>query len=118
MPLVRARWVVPVLGLGNTVGLTCAGIALLAGGAGQPGDQPPCSDPGVRRARASLGRWRVRAAGALVSAALQVTGFFPNAFVTLLACACAAAVFGVAVLALDGGDLRAVAARTAGRWFR
>ena len=30
IPLVRASWVVPALGLGNTIGLTVAGIALVA----------------------------------------------------------------------------------------
>ena len=58
------------------------------------------------------------AAGLLVSASLQVTGFVPNACVTLLACASAAAAFGVAGRGLDGGDLRAVAAKAAGRWRR
>ena len=53
-----------------------------------------------------------------MSAGLRVTGFFPNAFVTVLACACAMAVFAAAALALDGGDLRVVASRTIGRWFR
>jgi hypothetical protein len=54
----------------------------------------------------------------LVSSGLRVTGFFPNACVTLLACAAAATVFGVAVLALDGSDLRALAARAAARRIR
>jgi hypothetical protein len=58
------------------------------------------------------------AVGALVSASLPVSGFIPNAMVTVLACLGAAAVFGVAALVLDGGDLRALAARSAGRWAR
>jgi len=58
------------------------------------------------------------AAGVLVSAGLQVTGFFPNAFVTLLACASSAIAFGIAVLVLDGRDLRVVLGRFVGRWFR
>jgi hypothetical protein len=55
------------------------------------------------------------AAGAAVSAALPVSGFLGNAGVAVLACACVAVVFGLAVLVLDGGDLRAVAARIRGR---
>jgi peptidoglycan biosynthesis protein MviN/MurJ (putative lipid II flippase) len=117
VPLVRARWVVPVLGLGNTIGLTCAGIALLAAVRATRG---PAALLGSGRAAAAglAGALAGGTAGALVSAGLRVTGFFPNAFVTLLACASAAAVFAVAVLALDGGDLRAVAGRAAARWIR
>jgi hypothetical protein len=43
--------------------------------------------------------------------AVPVTGFFPNAGIALLACACVAVVFGTATFALDGGDLRAALAR-------
>ena len=45
---------------------------------------------------------------------MPVSGFLPNACVALLACGCAVIAFGVTVYALDGGDLRALAAR-AGR---
>jgi hypothetical protein len=58
------------------------------------------------------------AVGALLAARFHVSGFVPNAADTLLVCACAAAVFGAAALALDGGDLRALAARTTERWSR
>jgi putative peptidoglycan lipid II flippase len=117
VPLVRARWVVPVLGLGNTIGLTCAGIALIFAVRASRG---PAALRGSGRAAAAglAGAVAGAGAGVLVSAMLRVSGFFPNACVTLLACASAAAVFAVAVLALDGGDLRAVAGRTVGRWFR
>jgi hypothetical protein len=47
-----------------------------------------------------------------------MSGFVPNAAVTLLACVTAAAAFGAAALVLDGGDLRALAARAAGRRIR
>ncbi|HEX4658966.1 MAG TPA: lipid II flippase MurJ, partial [Streptosporangiaceae bacterium] len=108
--LVAARWVVPVLGLGNTVGMAASGAALLAA---------------VRRARvgrALQGTGRAAAAGLVgaaagasagagLSAAMPVSGFFPNACVALLACGCAVAAFGVTAYALDGGDLRAVVAR-------
>jgi putative peptidoglycan lipid II flippase len=117
VPLVDARWVVPMLGLGNTIGLTYTGIALLAavrrtrGAAALRGS--------ARAAGAGLaGAVAGGAVGALVSASLPVSGFIPNAVVTVLACLGAAAVFGVAALVLDGGDLRALAARSAGRWGR
>ena len=108
--LVPDWWVVPALGLGNTVGLTVGGLALLGT---------------VRRAR---GRAALRgaaraalagaagavlgaAAGAALSAALPARGFIPSAGVAILACACVTLVFGGAALALDGGDLHAVLAR-------
>jgi len=117
VPLVNARWVVPVLGLGNTIGLTVTGIALLAAVRGTRGTA--ALHGSARAAGAGLaGAVAGGAVGALVSASLPVSGFIPNAMVTVLACLGAAAVFGVAVLALDGGDLRALAARSAGRWPR
>jgi putative peptidoglycan lipid II flippase len=116
-PLVHARWVVPVLGLGNTVGLTCAGIALVVAVRASRG---PAALLGSGRAAAAglAGAVAGAAAGVLVSAGLQVTGFFPNAFVTLLACASAAIAFGITVLVLDGRDLRVILGRFVGRWFR
>ncbi len=117
VPLVAGRWVVPVLGLGNTIGLTYTGIALLAAVRGTRGVaalRGSARAAGAGLAGAVLGG----GAGALVSARLHVSGFIPNAAVTLLACLTAAAVFGVAALVLDGGDLRALVARTAGRWGR
>ena len=117
VPLVPTHWVVPMLGLGNTIGLTCTGIALIAAVRASRGTAALRGS--TRAAGAGLaGALAGGAAGALVSARLQVSGFVPNAAVALLACACAAAVFGVVALVLDGGDLRALAARTAGRWSR
>jgi putative peptidoglycan lipid II flippase len=117
VPRVQADWVVPTLALGNTVGLTCAGIALLVAVRATRG--PVALLGSGRAAGAGLaGAVAGAAAGLLVSASFQVSGFLPNACVTLLACAAAAAAFGVAVLVLDGADLRAVAARAAGGWFR
>jgi putative peptidoglycan lipid II flippase len=109
--------VVPVLGLGNTIGLTCAGVALVLAVRASRG---PAALRGSGRAAAAglAGAVAGAAAGVLVSSGLRVTGFFPNACVTLLACAAAATVFGVAVLALDGSDLRALAARAAARRIR
>jgi putative peptidoglycan lipid II flippase len=107
---VTAHSVVPVLGLGNTIGLAASGTALLAA---------------VRRARggrALRGTARAAAAGlagaavgaaaaAATSEAVPVTGFLLNAGMALLACCCAVIAFGVTAYALDGGDLRAVVAR-------
>ncbi|MGD0683834.1 MAG: lipid II flippase MurJ [Streptosporangiaceae bacterium] len=108
--LVTARWVVPVLGLGNTVGLTASGAALLAA---------------VRRARGAAalrGMVRAAAAGlaaalaggsaaAALSAAVPASGAIPNGLLAVAACACAAAVFVAVGYALDGGDLRTAVAR-------
>jgi putative peptidoglycan lipid II flippase len=117
VPLVDARWVVPVLGLGNTIGLTYTGIALVLAVRNARGTAALRGS--ARAAGAGLaGAVAGGAAGALVSASLPVSGFIPNAMVTVLACLGAAAVFGVAALMLDGGDLRALAARSAGRWAR
>ena len=117
VPLVDARWVVPMLGLGNTIGLTYTGIALLAAVRRTRGTAALRGS--ARAAGAGLaGAVAGGAVGALVSASLPVSGFIPNAMVTVLACLGAAAVFGVAALVLDGGDLRALAARSAGRWGR
>jgi putative peptidoglycan lipid II flippase len=108
--LVPARWVVPMLGLGNTVGMALSGAALLIavwrarGGAALHGT--------ARAAAAGLaGALAGVAAGAGMSAAVPVTGFIPNAIIALLACCCAAIGFGVVAFFLDGGDLRAVLAR-------
>jgi peptidoglycan biosynthesis protein MviN/MurJ (putative lipid II flippase) len=117
VPLVATRWVVPVLGLGNTIGLTYAGIALLIAVRASRGTAALRGS--ARAAGAGLaGALAGGAAGALLAARFHVSGFVPNAAVTLLVCACAAAVFGAAALALDGGDLRALAARTTERWSR
>jgi putative peptidoglycan lipid II flippase len=115
--LVPARWVVPVLGLGNSIGLTLSGIALL--GAVRRARGPAALRGSGRAAVAGLaGALAGGAAGVAVSAALPVSGFIRNAGVAVLACACVAVVFGLAALILDGGDLRAVAARTRGRLSR
>jgi putative peptidoglycan lipid II flippase len=108
---VTTRWVVPALGLGNTVGLVVSGAALLAavrrarGGAALHGT--------MRAAAAGLaGAVAGAATGAGVSAAVPVAGFLPNGTVALLACCGAMIAFGATAYALDGGDLRAVVART------
>ena len=108
--LVPDWWVVPVLGLGNTIGLTVSGLALLgvvrrARGRAALRGTPRAALAGLAGAVAGA------AAGAALSSVLPARGFVANAALTLLACGCVALVFGGAALALDGGDLRAVLAR-------
>jgi putative peptidoglycan lipid II flippase len=117
VPAVPPRWVVPVLGLGNTVGLTLAGIGLLAAVGVIRG--PAALRGSARAAAAGLaGALAGAAAGALVSAGLPVTGFLPNAGVAVLACLAATAAFGGVVVMLDGRDLRALAGRARARLTR
>jgi putative peptidoglycan lipid II flippase len=115
--LVSARWVVPVLGLGNTVGLTLSGLALL-GALRRARGRPALRGAGRAAAAGLAGALAGGAAGAAISAALPVSGFIRNAGVAAAACACVTVVFGLAALLLDGGDLRAVAARARGRLAR
>ena len=112
--LVTPRWVVPVLGLGNTVGLAVSGAALLAA---------------VRRARGAAavrGMMRAGAAGltaalggaaaaAALSAAVPAAGVIANGLLAVAACVIGGAVFGAIAFALDGGDLRVAVARVR-RW--
>ena len=99
-----------MLGLGNTAGLTACGLALLAVVRTMRGRSALRGT--ARAALAGLaGAVAGAAAGASVSTALPVHGFLPNAGTAVLACACVAVAFGVAVLVLDGGDLRAAAAQ-------
>jgi peptidoglycan biosynthesis protein MviN/MurJ (putative lipid II flippase) len=117
VPAVPPRWVVPVLALGNTVGLTLAGLGLLAAVGVIRG--PAALRGSARAAGAGLaGALAGAAAGALVSAGLPVTGFIPNAGATVLACLVATAAFGAVVVVLDGRDLRALAARARARLTR
>jgi putative peptidoglycan lipid II flippase len=117
VPAVPPRWVVPVLALGNTVGLTLAGLGLLAAVGVIRG--PAALRGSARAAGAGLaGALAGAAAGALVSAGLPVTGFIPNAGAAVLACLAATAAFGAVVLVLDGRDLRALAVRARARLTR
>jgi putative peptidoglycan lipid II flippase len=109
VPLVASSWVVPALGLGNTIGLTVAGVVLLGAVRRARG---PAALSGVARAGLAgvLAAAAGAAAGAGVSAALRVYGFVPNVGIVLLACAATVLAFGLVVLALDGGEVRALAA--------
>ena len=104
--MVRGPWVVAMLALGNTIGLTVAGVALLIA---------------VRRARgtaALAGAGRAGASGlaaslagagtgAAVAAALHASGPVAAGLTAVLAAVCALAAFLVVAYVLDGGELRA-----------
>ncbi len=117
VPLVRAHWVVPALGAGNTIGLTLSGLALLLAVRQVRG---PAALRGLARSAGAgcAGAVAGVAAGLAVSLAVPVRGFLANAVMVAVACACATLGFGLAAWALDGGDLRALAARLPGRGAR
>jgi putative peptidoglycan lipid II flippase len=110
VPFIPRSRVVPALGLGTTIGLTAAGIALLLL---------------VRRERGSAplaGMWRAfgaglagclcaTAAGTGLAMAIRVSGFFPNVAVSVAVSAVVTGVFLAVAAALDGGDARAAIAR-------
>jgi putative peptidoglycan lipid II flippase len=112
--LVGSRWVVPVLGVGNTIGLAISAIALAVAVRRARG---PAALRGTPRAAAAglAGAVAGAVAGAAVSVTVPVSGFLLNGCLALIACACAIAVFGLTSLVLDGGDTRAVLARVARR---
>ncbi|HEY3734707.1 MAG TPA: lipid II flippase MurJ [Streptosporangiaceae bacterium] len=117
VPFTSATLVVPALGLGNTIGLSAAGIALL--GAVRRTRGRVVLQGVTRAAAAGLAAALAGAAsGVGVCAALRVQGFLPNAAVALLACACVAVTFGLAILALDGGEVRSLAAKARARLAR
>jgi putative peptidoglycan lipid II flippase len=110
VPFIPRSRVVPALGLGTTIGLTAAGIALLLL---------------VRRERGSAplaGMWRAfgaglagcvcaTAAGTGLAMVIRVSGFFPNVAVSVAVAAVVTGVFLAIAAALDGGDAKAAIAR-------
>jgi putative peptidoglycan lipid II flippase len=115
--LVPSRWVVPALGVGNTIGLTLSGLGLLLAVRqvrGRAALRGLARSAGAGCAGAVAGA----AAGAAASAATPVSGVLPNAAVAVLACACACLAFGIAAWVLDVGDLRALAGRLRSRVAR
>ncbi len=117
VPFVPRGWVVPALGLGTTIGLTTAGLALVVVVRRALGR---AALAGLTRAGlAGLGGGLAgAAAGAAVAVAVPVHGFLPNAAVTVLAAATATVAFLAVTFLTDGGDLRAVAARLLSRLGR
>ena len=115
VPFVPQAWVVPALGLGTTIGLAAAAVALTVAVRRGPGAAALAGLP--RAGLAGLGGGLAgAAAGAGVAVALPVQGFFPNAAVTVLAAATATIAFLAVTFLTDGGDLRAVTARLLSRF--
>ncbi len=105
VPFVPRHRVVPALGVGTSVGLTVAGVALLVlvrreRGAAALAGVPRAFLAGLAGCAAGA------AAGSVISVMLRVHGFFPNVGVSVLVSAVVTAVFVAVVMNLDGGDLR------------
>jgi len=105
VPFVPRPRVVPALGVGTSIGLTVAGVALLVLVRRERG---AAALTGVPRAFLAglAGCAAGAAAGSAISVLLRVHGFFPNVGVSVLASAVVTAVFVAVVMNLDGGDLR------------
>jgi putative peptidoglycan lipid II flippase len=105
-----ARWVVAALGLGNTVGMTLAGLGLLVAVRRIRGS---AALRGVTRAAAAgVGAAAAgAAAGAGAGYALPSSGLILDCAAAVVAATCAAAVFGGIAYLLDGGELKAALGR-------
>jgi putative peptidoglycan lipid II flippase len=108
--LAPGRWVVAMLALGNTIGLTVAGIALVVAvrralGPGALAGTGRAAASGLAAAAAGGG------IGAAAASALPMAGPVAAAVVGALAAGCALAVFALVAYVLDGGELRAVVSR-------
>ncbi|HSR82870.1 MAG TPA: lipid II flippase MurJ [Streptosporangiaceae bacterium] len=104
------RWVVGMLALGSTIGLSVAGLTLIvvvrrALGPAALAGAARAAGAGLAAAVAGGG------AGAGAAAALPITGPVGAAFVAMVAALCAVAVFALVAYVLDGGELRAVVSR-------
>jgi putative peptidoglycan lipid II flippase len=103
-------WVVAMLALGNSIGLTAAGVALavavrrVCGSAALRGTTRVAVS-GLAAATAGAG------AGTGVAAVLPASGRVAEACTALLAGGCALAAFAVVAYLLDGGELRAAIRR-------
>jgi putative peptidoglycan lipid II flippase len=108
--LAPGRWVVAMLALGNTIGLSVAGLALVIAVFRARG---PAALAGAGRAAAAGLAAAIAGAiaGTGVAAALRATEPDAAAVVAVLSGACGLAVFMIVAWILDGGDLRAVLAR-------
>lgn len=108
--LAPGRWVVAMLALGNTIGLTVAGIALVVAvrrtlGAAALAGTGRVAVSGLAAAAAGGG------IGTAAASALPMAGPVAAAAVGVLAAGCALAVFALVAYVLDGGELRAVVSR-------
>ncbi len=108
--MVHPRWVVGVLGLGNTIGLTAAGVALLIAVRRERGGG---ALRGIRgSAMLGLVAGVVGAGvGAAVAFVLPSGGPIAEGGVALLAGCCAVAAFTAVAYALDRGEFRAAVVR-------
>ena len=105
-----ARWVVGMLALGSSIGLTVAGVALVVAVRSALG---PAALAGAGRAALAGLAAAVAGggAGAGVAAVVPITGPVAAALAAALAAGCAVAVFALVAYVLDGGELRAVVTR-------
>jgi len=101
---------VAALGIGNTVGMTVAGLLLLAALFARAGRAALAGLPRAAAAGA-LGAVVGGLAGARVAAAWSGSGLLASLGAVVLAGATVLAVFGAVVLVADGRDLRALLAR-------
>jgi putative peptidoglycan lipid II flippase len=108
--LVPARWVVAALGLGNTIGLTAGGVALIVAvrrACGRAALQATARTAGAGILAAAAGA----AAGAAAAWLLPAPSLTLDAVGAAAAAACALVVFGLVAYLLDGGALRAAVGR-------
>jgi putative peptidoglycan lipid II flippase len=105
-----ARWVVGMLGLGNTIGLTVAGVALLAAVYRVRGSD---ALRGVRGAAimGAVAAVVASAVGVAVAFFLPTGGTLAEGGVAVLAGCCAVAAFTAVAYALDRGEFRAAVGR-------
>ena len=110
VPNAPTRRVVPALGLGTSIGLTVAGLALLVLVRRDRGGRALAGVP--RAFLAGLaGCAAAAAAGSALAALVRADGFFPNVAISVLVSAVVTAVFVAVVINLDGGDFRTALGR-------
>lgn len=108
--LAPARWTVAALGLGNTIGMTAAGIALAVAVRRVRGGAALRATARATVAAVAAGVAGA-AAGAGVAYGLPSSGLVVDCVFAVVAAVCAAGIFGAVALALDGGELRTALAR-------
>jgi putative peptidoglycan lipid II flippase len=106
VPFIPRARVVPALGLGTTIGLTAAGIALLVLVYRERG-RAPLAGLGRAFGAGLAGCAAAAIAGSAVALVVRAAGFLPNVGLSLLVSAIVAVVFALVVVNLDGGDARA-----------
>jgi putative peptidoglycan lipid II flippase len=107
---VPARWVVAMLGLGNTIGLTVAGLALLAA-VRRAGGSAPLTGLRGTAIMGVVAAIVAAAFGSAVAFLMPSGGPLAEGGSALLAGCCAVGAFTVVAYAMDRGQLRAAMAR-------